>query len=777
MKYSKRMISVFLAGLMSVILVFPAWAAEIETEIPNDPVEMETESEAPAEPDTMVKMEEESTEPESDDPTEIEEDITEPESDDVMEIEEELSEPEPEENFEEEIVEEESTEKDELLQQKYPWVFINERTIPDSTFRSYVSENIDLDNDGLIWDDEIESVTEIDLSNETSLTSLKGIEYLVKLKKLSLYNTGVKSVDLSKNTELTYFKCYSAPITSVNISENTALKYLNVSNCPKLSSIDISNNVNLEELYVYLDNLSSLDASKNTKLKEFCCRNNPISTIDVSKNTNVWYLNVSSTSLSSLDISKNTSITDLDCSNTNIVTLDLSKQTALEDLLCNNTALTTLDTSKNTKLDRLICSNTPLTALDLSKNTALADFTANNCGTTIYPNTSYACTIASTFPSTFNVSKASGWSGGTISSDKKTLNVTNGASQITYTYNCGNSKQMKVTLKYSLMKTLSLSAYTYTYRTSNGTAVNQIPDITVYDQTGKTLSRGYDYYISITGSRSAVGSYTIKATGTGNYSGTLSKSVTIQRQKVQSSNISLSAASFAYDGTEKRPTVSVVNNQGDPMYEGTDYTIAYQSNIDPGTAAVTVTGIGNYISSVAVSYVIEPIPLTDATVSCKSSCTYDGTNQTPAVKVKSSFGETLVENFDYTVSYKNNKKVGTATIKITGIGDYTGTITKTFTIKPKPTKLTNVTASSKAFIAQWTKKTAQVTGYQIQYSTKSDFTDAKTSRIKSNETVKKTVKNLTANKKYYVRIRTYKTVDGKNYYSSWSAKKSVTTKS
>ena len=88
-----------------------------------------------------------------------------------------------------------------------------------------------------------------------------------------------------------------------------------------------------------------------------------------------------------------------------------------------------------------------------------------------------------------------------------------------------------------------------------------------------------------------------------------------------------------------------------------------------------------------------------------------------------------------------------------------------------------IKAKSKGFLVKW-KKAASVTGYQIQYSASRKFTK-KTTKIK---TVKKasqkklTVKKLKASKKYYVRIRTYKTVDGKNYYSAWSKAKSVKTK-
>ena len=78
----------------------------------------------------------------------------------------------------------------------------------------------------------------------------------------------------------------------------------------------------------------------------------------------------------------------------------------------------------------------------------------------------------------------------------------------------------------------------------------------------------------------------------------------------------------------------------------------------------------------------------------------------------------------------------------------------------------------------WKKVSAQVTGYQLQYSKSSGFASGnKTVKITSCKTTSKKVTGLSAKKKYYVRIRTYKTVGSNTYYSSWSAAKTVKTKS
>ena len=155
--------------------------------------------------------------------------------------------------------------------------------------------------------------------------------------------------------------------------------------------------------------------------------------------------------------------------------------------------------------------------------------------------------------------------------------------------------------------------------------------------------------------------------------------------------------------------------------------------------------------------------------------------QNPVVTV----GESkLVKGADYTVSYKNNVNAGVATLTIKGAGSYTGTITKTFKINPKGTSISKVTGQKKAVKVVWKKqltkmKTSYVSGYQVQYSTSSKFTSG-TSKYANAKFSKgrttKTIKNLKSGKKYYVRVRTYKSVDGTKCYSSWSKVKSVKTK-
>lgn len=159
-----------------------------------------------------------------------------------------------------------------------------------------------------------------------------------------------------------------------------------------------------------------------------------------------------------------------------------------------------------------------------------------------------------------------------------------------------------------------------------------------------------------------------------------------------------------------------------------------------------------------------------------SSYTYSGKAKSPEVIAKSS-GILLSKGRDYTVSYSNNVKVGTATATVTGLGrPYTGVVKKTFKIIPRGTSISKLTKKSKGFKIKWKKQSAQTTGYQIQYSTSKSFKGAKTKTVKKTKTTGATISKLKKKKTYYVRIRTYKTTGGKKYYSGWSKVKKVKTK-
>ena len=246
----------------------------------------------------------------------------------------------------------------------------------------------------------------------------------------------------------------------------------------------------------------------------------------------------------------------------------------------------------------------------------------------------------------------------------------------------------------------------------------------------------------------------------------------LSRISISKASVTLSTSTYAYDGKAKKPGVTVKLN-GKTLKNSTDYTVSYSNNTKVGTATVKITGKGNYTGSVSKTFKIKN-NFKKATVSGISTKAFTGKNITQSITVKYN-GKTLKNGTDYTVSYSSNKNIGTATVKITGKGSYTGTITKTFKINPAKQEIQKLTAKSKAFFVDWAQK-GSATGYEIQYATNSKFTSAKKVTITNKKTDKTTVSKLSGKKKYYVRVRSYTTVKGTKYYGAWSASKSVTTK-
>ena len=188
-----------------------------------------------------------------------------------------------------------------------------------------------------------------------------------------------------------------------------------------------------------------------------------------------------------------------------------------------------------------------------------------------------------------------------------------------------------------------------------------------------------------------------------------------------------------------------------------------------GSAAYT------YAKENKINYqLIDAQSISKAAVSGLSNKTYTGKaiKQTPVVKLS---GKALKSGTDYTVSYKNNKAVGTATVTITGKGAYTGTAKATFKILPKKTTLKTAKSPKTKQLKVTYSKVAGVTGYQVTYSTSSKFTKATTKSVNVKGT-SKTISKLTKGKTYYVKVRTYKTVGKTKFYSGYSAVKKVKVK-
>lgn len=156
-----------------------------------------------------------------------------------------------------------------------------------------------------------------------------------------------------------------------------------------------------------------------------------------------------------------------------------------------------------------------------------------------------------------------------------------------------------------------------------------------------------------------------------------------------------------------------------------------------------------------------------------SKIKYNGKSKKPQITVYNQNGQIIPNNY-YTVKYSNNKKPGKAKVTVNFSGVFFGSKSASFIITPKTPTLNKPKSKAKKQMTLSWKKDGNVSGYELQYSTSSKFSKKKTKTVKLSKSSKsKTIKKLKSGKKYYVRIRSYKTIDGKKYYSSYSAKKNI----
>ncbi len=219
-------------------------------------------------------------------------------------------------------------------------------------------------------------------------------------------------------------------------------------------------------------------------------------------------------------------------------------------------------------------------------------------------------------------------------------------------------------------------------QTYTGSALK--PEVVVKAGT-KVLKKSVDYYVYYRDNTN-VGTATAKITGRGNYKGSYTTTFKIVPCAISQVTIR-EIADKTYSGKKIEPYIKLTY-KNKSLKRGTDYTVSYDNNIDVGTATATITGIGNFMGTTAVSFKIVK-GTSKIKVSAISNQTFTGVEITPEVSVKEGTKK-LTKDVDYKVSYANNINVGIATVTVTGIGSYDGTARKTFRIVSRPLKEVSV---------------------------------------------------------------------------------------
>lgn len=297
---------------------------------------------------------------------------------------------------------------------------------------------------------------------------------------------------------------------------------------------------------------------------------------------------------------------------------------------------------------------------------------------------------------------------------------------------------------------------------------------------GKILTPGVDYEVSGDITATDIGTYKIKITGIGEYTGSVEASYKVVCRHSYGKDWTIDKEATCTAEGRKSRYCTLCGAQADVT------TIAKKAHeYQTATTKATTKADGKIVKSckhcgqTTTTVIAHP-----KSVALKqTSYTYNKKNRKPSVTIEDTKGNKLKSGTDYTVSYpKKCKNVGRYTVTVKFKGNYQGTVKKSYQILPKGTSLLEVTAKKKGFTAKWKKQKTQTAGYELQYSTNKKFKRKQTKKavIKKTKTTTYKAKKLKANKKYYIRIRTYQNlkVNGKTkkLYSSWSKAKSIKTK-
>ena len=220
---------------------------------------------------------------------------------------------------------------------------------------------------------------------------------------------------------------------------------------------------------------------------------------------------------------------------------------------------------------------------------------------------------------------------------------------------------------------LAKAAVTVKDQTYTGKALTPAPTVKL---DGAVLKKGTDYSVTYKNNTNA-GIATVTIKGKAPYTGTVSRTFKIKPASISKATVSgLSAKTYTGSAIKPAP---VVKFGGKTLKSGTDYTVSYKNNTNAGTATVTIKGKGNFNGSVNKTFTIKPASIAKAKITGLKDQMYTGKaiTQTPVVKLGT---KTLKAGTDYTVKYAGNTNVGTATVTVTGKGNYTGSVKATFKI-------------------------------------------------------------------------------------------------
>lgn len=621
-----------------------------------------------------------------------------------------------------EAAEIELPERDSKLAKAAGDVAINEANFPDLYFRSEVYYSFDRNQDMVLSKAEITAAKMID-ANNWYIASLQGIEYFTNLEILSCYGNYIRSVNLRANTKL----------RTLLIGDNL------------LTDLDISKNTELRTLSVNHNQLSTLNISQNAKLTSLTCNNNRLENLNLSNQAQLTHLECQSNNLTVLNINNNTKLRYLNCSNNGISgTLNTNSNTHLNYIVCSNNKLTSINVTNNINLGYLECDNNQLTSL----NTAI-NIPAGKRGS---PNDSYNWTwdyptmdpADARYPEFTAKKKYYGLRGLSCKNNKiETLDVN--TNKCLVSLNCSNNALSTLVinndlkLEYlefegqkSIMSGGSVSTKANSDRTITATWS------AVAGATGYELYRRDNTYSN----------WEIMANK--EISGTSYKDTKVRLGETYLYKL----YAFKKDATKKTYlTYSSSSNTSKT-------TIPIPQNIKTSVADASTMNISWGKVNQADGYIVY--------VATSKNGKYTSINSVPT-GLKAASKSTSLKHTGAKVGTTYYYKVR-AYVNLGGKIVYSGysSIVSRKQIVPKVMGIKTEQRSANSIRVRW-NKVNNATGYEIYQARSKGGTYKKVATIKKSGTVAYAAKNLSPNKRYYFKVRAYRTVSGAKKNGKFSA--------
>ena len=632
-------------------------------------------------------------------------------------------------------------------------IAINKTNFPDENFMREV-KYYDLNSDNVLQVDELNACTVMDLQWKM-IGNLTGIQYFTQLKELNCSGNNLSQLDLRRNTLLETLDCSGNWIESLNLSKNSLLQNLNCS-VNELTTLNLTDNRELKELNCNWNKITGLDLSANGKLNLLWCKGNRISDLDISSNGELKELNCQGNEISKLTVVDHPAIETLFCSDNEMTDMDVRNDAALEELNCDHNNLTSLSLENLPALRHLNCSANPLGKLDVSEFSLLEGLYCFENG---------------------------------LSS----LNVSNN-SMLKF-LDCSNNRIVSLnTANNTGLKTL----YCYKNRITSLNVKNnlELDELMCFGNRLTSLdlssNKGLIYFDENIGTTNPakIGEqqYSIKVSCNGKIDlrkldgFDVSKITRISGGTLKGSTLTFNSGSnrisYYYSTGIKQygytyMTVELVTDSSNLKHSYSDkWTVDKKaSTTTDGSRSRHCTG-----ENCTAKTDIKTIPKVSGIRLYRNEYVYDGNVKTPGVYVLNRNGNAIPKTA-YTIERESGrKKVGKYCYKVRlNSSYYSGTKTLYLTIKPRPTEILGIYSRDNGFKVKWSKRTIQNTGYQVRYSSKSDFSRSYTIPVDNSYRNYLTKYKLKSKTKYYVKVRTYKVVDGVKYYSSWSKAKSVVT--